>query len=126
MGTFISRGVLRRPGSGTLAVYRNRKGLNLPISGPPEPGLDTAPQPRHVALLGADYVGMKPTMHVAVGDHVSRGQLVFEDKKTPGVRFTAPAEGKVVAINRGDKRAFQSLVIQLSPAELGGSAVACK
>lgn len=105
-----------------MAVHKNRKGLNLPISGAPEPGLDNAPQPRHVALLGGDYVGMKPTMHVALGDHVSRGQLVFEDKKTPGVRFTAPAEGKVVAINRGDKRAFQSLVIELSPAELGGSA----
>jgi Na+-transporting NADH:ubiquinone oxidoreductase subunit A len=105
-----------------LALHRNRKGLDLPIAGAPEPTVDTARQPRRVALLGADYVGMKPTMHVQVGDAVRRGQLVFEDKKTPGVRYTAPAEGKVVAVNRGDKRAFQSLVIEVSQLELGGRA----
>jgi Na+-transporting NADH:ubiquinone oxidoreductase subunit A len=36
------------------------------------------------------------------------------------VRFTAPAEGQVTAINRGEKRAFQSLVIELSSAEQAG------
>ncbi len=105
-----------------MALHRNRKGLDLPISGSPETTVETAGQPRRVALLGADYVGMKPTMHVRAGDVVSRGQLVFEDKRTPGVRFTAPAEGKVVAVNRGDKRIFQSLVIELSSTELAGGA----
>lgn len=105
-----------------MALHKNRKGLDLPIAGAPEPTVDTARQPRRVALLGADYIGMKPTMHVQVGDTVRRGQLIFEDKKNPGVRFTAPAEGKVVAVNRGDKRAFQSLVIEVSQLELGGRA----
>lgn len=105
-----------------MALHKNRKGLDLPIAGAPEPTVDTARQPRRVALLGADYIGMKPTMHVQVGDTVRRGQLIFEDKKTPGVRFTAPAEGKVVAVNRGDKRVFQSLVIEVSQLELGGRA----
>jgi len=105
-----------------LALHKNRKGLDLPIAGAPEPSVDAARQPRYVALLGADYVGMKPTMHVQVGDSVRRGQLLFEDKKTPGVRYTAPADGKVAAVNRGDKRAFQSLVIELSQSELGGGA----
>lgn len=72
--------------------------------------------------MGDDYVGMKPTMHVREGDPVRRGQLVFEDKKTPGVRYTSPADGKVVAVNRGDKRRFLSLVIELSQSELGGGA----
>lgn len=105
-----------------MAVHKNRKGLDLPLTGAPEQRIDVAPQPKRVALLGDDYVGMKPTMHVREGDSVSRGQLVFEDKKTPGVRYTAPAEGKVVAVNRGDKRRFLSLVIELSGAELGGGA----
>lgn len=105
-----------------MGVHRNRKGLNLPIAGQPEPTVEQAGQPRRVALLGGDYVGMKPTMHVRPGDAVSRGQLLFECKKTPGVRYTAPADGKVVAINRGDKRSFESVVIELSGAELAGGA----
>lgn len=103
-----------------MGIHRNRRGLDLPITGQPDRAVEQAGQPRHVALLGGDYVGMKPTMRVQLGDVVSRGQLVFECKKTRGVRYTAPAEGKVVAVNRGDKRKFESLVIELSQAELAG------
>ena len=67
-----------------------------------------------VALLGHDYPTMKPRMHVKVGDTVKRGQLLFEDRKSEGVHFTAPGAGEIVAIHRGDKRAFQSLVIALN------------
>jgi len=105
-----------------LGVHRNRKGLDLPITGHPEQVIEQAGQPGRVALLGSDYVGMKPTMHVRTGDVVSRGQLLFECKKTVGVRYTAPAEGKVVAVNRGAKRKFESVVIELSQAELAGGA----
>ena len=70
--------------------------------------------------MADDYVGMKPTMRVAVGDDIRRGQLLFEDKKTPRVRYTAPASGKVTAINRGARRALQSVVIQLDQSELAG------
>ena len=59
-------------------------------------------------------------MHVAVGDDVCRGQVLFEDKKTPGVRFTAPGSGRVIAVHRGARRALQSVVIQLDTSELSG------
>jgi len=103
-----------------MGLHKTKKGLNLPITGGPEQVVENASQPRHVALLAADYVGMKPTMHVSVGDDVSRGQLLFEDKKTPRVRYTAPASGKVTAVNRGARRVLQSVVIQLDQAELAG------
>lgn len=63
---------------------------------------------------------MKPTMFAAVGDAVRRGQVLFEDKKAPGVRYTAPAGGTVTGIHRGDRRALQSVVIQLDATELAG------
>ena len=75
---------------------------------------------RRVALLADDYVGLRPTMHVAVGDDVRRGQLLFDDKKRPGVRFTSPAAGTVSAINRGDRRLFESVVVELSREEREG------
>jgi Na+-transporting NADH:ubiquinone oxidoreductase subunit A len=53
-------------------------------------------------------------MHVNEGDQVKRGQLLFEDRKAEGVRFTAPGAGTVKAVNRGEKRVFQSLVIELT------------
>ncbi len=103
-----------------MGLHKIKRGLRLPILGEPSQEIEAAKSPRRVALLGADYVGMRPTLHVKVGDTVRRGQLLFEDKKMPGVRYTSPAAGKVAAINRGDKRVFQSVVIELSRTEIEG------
>lgn len=103
-----------------MAVHRVKRGLGLPITGEPEQVIDRHHTPSRVALLADDYIGLRPTMHVAEGDLVRRGQLLFEDKKVPGVRHTAPGEGRVVAIHRGERRAFQSIVIELSTADRSG------
>lgn len=94
-----------------------KRGLDLPIAGAPEQRIEDAPPVRHVAILGSDYAGMKPTMEVREGDSVKLGQLLFTDKKTEGVRFTAPAAGEVVAINRGEKRRLLSVVIKVADNE---------
>ena len=94
-----------------------KKGLDLPITGAPEQRIEDAQPVRHVAILGTDYVGMKPTMEVQEGDKVKLGQLLFTDKKIDGVRFTAPAGGEVVAINRGEKRRLLSVVIKVDENE---------
>jgi Na+-transporting NADH:ubiquinone oxidoreductase subunit A len=93
------------------------RGLDLPIAGAPEQSIENARAVRSVAILGHDYVGMKPTMAVKEGDRVKLGQLLFEDKKTPGVIYTAPGAGVVREINRGDRRVFLSLVIDLDDTE---------
>ncbi|WP_066964088.1 Na(+)-translocating NADH-quinone reductase subunit A [Microbulbifer sp. Q7] len=90
-----------------------RRGLDLPISGAPEQVIHDGPAAKTVAVVGPDYNGMKPTMAVAEGDSVKLGQLLFTDKKTEGVRYTAPAAGRVVAINRGARRVLQSVVIEV-------------
>ncbi|MDT8406571.1 MAG: Na(+)-translocating NADH-quinone reductase subunit A [Methylococcales bacterium] len=90
-----------------------KKGLDIPISGAPEQRIDQAQAVTEVALLSADYEGMKPTMLVREGDQVKLGQPLFTDKKNPGVQFVSPGAGVVKAINRGEKRAFISLVIEL-------------
>tara|TARA_R110002153_G_scaffold124543_14_gene271094 strand:- start:10031 stop:11371 length:1341 start_codon:yes stop_codon:yes gene_type:complete len=89
------------------------KGLDLPIQGAPQQTIQDGNSVTRVAILGEEYIGMRPTMHVQEGDKVKKGQILFEDKKNPGVKFTAPAAGNVVAINRGAKRVLQSVVIQL-------------
>lgn len=94
-------------------MFRIRKGLDLPISGVPEQHVTTGASIHHVAIVGDDYVGMRPAMLVQEGDRVIKGQALFEDKKNPGVVFTAPASGTVVAIHRGERRVLQSVVIQI-------------
>lgn len=94
-------------------VIRIRKGLNVPIAGAPKQDVIENKTATSVALVASDYVGMRPTLEVNEGDRVKRGQLVFTDKKTIGVKYTAPASGIVTGINRGDKRRFLSLTIDV-------------
>jgi Na+-transporting NADH:ubiquinone oxidoreductase subunit A len=91
-----------------------KKGLDLPIAGGPKQVIEKGNEVKTVAVLGTEYVGMKPTMLVSEGDTVKLGQIIFTDKKNPGVNFTAPGAGKIKAINRGAKRALQSVVIELA------------
>lgn len=94
-------------------MIKIKRGLDIPIQGAPQQTIEDAPAARAVAVVGFDYPGMKPTMAVSEGDRVKLGQLLFEDKKNQGVRYTAPASGIVTAINRGAKRVLQSVVIEV-------------
>lgn len=101
-------------------MIKLKRGMDIPISGQPEQVIDDCASARSVALVGFDYEGMKPTMAVQVGDSVKKGQVLFTDKKNPGISFTAPAAGIIAAINRGARRALQSVVI-----DVDGDAAEC-
>lgn len=93
-----------------------RKGLDLPLAGAPVQAVDEGRHVGRVALLAADAVGLRPAFAVEPGTAVVRGQLLYEDRKLPGVRWTAPAAGTVEAIHRGARRAFASLVLRVDDA----------
>ncbi len=90
-----------------------RKGLDLPVAGPPAQEIHAARAVRTVAVLGADYIGLKPRLEVAEGDIVGLGAPIFAHKDTPDVKVTAPAAGRVRAINRGARRALISVEIEV-------------
>lgn len=89
------------------------KGLDIPISGTPEQVVREGNPVSQAALLGDDYLGLKPTMAVQPGDRVKTGQQLLSDRNNAGIAFTSPACGTVLAVNRGEKRRFVSLVIAL-------------
>ena len=89
------------------------KGLDLPIAGLPDRQRIDDVTVSRVAVMGEEYIGLRPSMAVKEGDKVVKGQLLFEDKKIPGVRFTAPASGTISAIHRGERRVLQSVVIDV-------------
>lgn len=108
-----------------------KRGLDLPIAGAPAQRIEAGRPVRSVAVVGFDYPTMKSTMAVQVGDRVKLGQILFSDKKSEGVHYTAPGAGVVSAVHRGEKRVLQSVVIDLegdeevtftsySPAQLDG------
>mgnify|MGYP003701393571 FL=1 len=92
-------------------MIRIKQGLDLPIAGKPEQVIHEGKPIHEVAVLGEEYVGMRPSMKVQEGEQVKKGQILFEDKKNAGVFFTAPASGTIKAIHRGEKRVLQSVVI---------------
>lgn len=102
------------PERGGGAAFDLKRGLDLPITGAPQgDGIEDGPTVASCAVVAADFVGLKPRMLVEEGDKVALGQPLFEDKRFEGVVFTAPAGGQVRAINRGARRALQSVVVQI-------------
>lgn len=95
-------------------MIKVKKGLDLPISGSPKQEVVETKTTSKVAVIGPDFHGMKPTMKVQVGDIVKMGQELFSDKKNPGVIFTSPVSGKILELNRGARRSFESIVIERS------------
>ena len=100
-----------------MKIFYIKKGLNIPVDGAPVQEITGTKSVNSVALIGDDYIGMKPSFHVKEGDHVKLGQLLFTDKRLPAVSYTSPGTGMIRAINRGEKRKFLSIVIELEDVE---------
>jgi len=98
-------------------LIRIKKGLDVPISGAPRQEISEGPPVSSVALLGQDYLGVRPTLLVEEGDRVKLGQPLFADRKRPEIVFTSPGSGVVGRISRGEKRALRSVVVELEGEE---------
>jgi len=94
-------------------MIKINKGLELPITGSPEQSISEGSPVSEVALLGEDYLGLKPSMHIRLEHKVKCGDLLWNDKNNQDIRFTAPASGTIKAINRGAKRKLLSVVIEI-------------
>ena len=62
-----------------------KRGLDLPVAGAPAQRIEAGRPVRSVALNGFDYPGMKPTLKGQGGERGKLGQVVFSDKKMPGI-----------------------------------------
>ena len=97
--------------------FHLKDGLNIPIQGRPEQSVHPGPSVRQVALSGRDYHGLKPKVLVSEGQQVKLGQPLFTDKQDPALLFTSPGTGTVIAVNRGARRALETIVIRLADNE---------
>ena len=104
-----------RLGEFKAAMNRVRiiKGLEVPMAGQPEQTIYRSANVASVALLGRDYVGLRPVMQVAEGEQVRLGQSLFVDRRDRRISFAAPGTGRIRAINRGSRRRLVSIVVDL-------------
>lgn len=104
-------------------VIQIRKGLELPIAGRPTGKPESSPRVHTIAVLGCDFPNSRTKVLVEAGAAVVRGQPVMQDRRDPRIIFTSPGAGLVEAVNRGERRSLESILIRLSDEELNASAV---
>ena len=97
-----------------MTITRTRRGLDIRIGGAPVQSIEPGPSIGSVAVLGADYVGLRPRVMVDVGDIVRPGQPLLSDRDDPAVIIPASAAGRITAVNRGKRRALESVVVEIS------------
>ena len=88
------------------------KGLNINLAGAPVKEMTAVKEAKLYALQPADFNGVTPKVVVKPEDTVKAGDALFVDKNCPELRFVSPVSGKVVAVNRGERRRLLSVVVE--------------
>ena len=96
-----------------MTKFSLKRGLNIPILGTPEQKIYDGKKPNTLAILGTDYLGLKPKMLIAEGAKVERGTPLFCHKDSPEIIFVSPCKGHIESINRGERRILLSVVIAI-------------
>ncbi|MBI5150379.1 MAG: Na(+)-translocating NADH-quinone reductase subunit A [Candidatus Omnitrophica bacterium] len=95
-----------------MAVFHIKQGRDIRLKGAAPKEVATAPLPQRAAVVPSDFKGVKASLRVKEGDPVKVGSPLFEDKHYPQLKVVSPVSGKVIAVNRGEKRALLDIVIE--------------
>ena len=103
-----------------MTVHVSRKGLDLPILGGPEPGIHDHDPPRHVAPSRRRRIRPAPNDARGGRRRSSPGAAPIGRQKDARCPFHVSWLRQMVASNRGERRAFQSVVLELASADRFG------
>ena len=92
-------------------MIKIKKGIDIHLVGEAKKEMKVY-EPALYAIKPHDFIGVVPKMHVAEGDDVKVGTVLFHDKNNESVFFTSPASGKVKAIVRGEKRVILQVIVE--------------
>lgn len=98
-------------------MIRIRRGLDIRLQGKADKIYLKAEKPGFYAVKPSDFKGLLPKLIVKPGDPVKAGSPLFYDKNNPEVKICSPVSGIVSAINRGERRVIQEVVIEASGSE---------
>ena len=85
-------------------VIKLHKGLDIHLQGKAEETKLNLKSNGKYALAPDDFEGVTPKVVVREGDTVRAGDALFVNKLYPEVRFASPVSGKVIAVERGERR----------------------
>ncbi len=91
-----------------------RRGLKLTLEGVPKGQVCTLPDPKTQALDLSVFSWLRFLLLKKVGDRVTIGEPLVEDKSCPGRVFVSPACGTIHEVRRGLKRQILSIVLVTS------------
>jgi Na+-transporting NADH:ubiquinone oxidoreductase subunit A len=91
-----------------------KRGLDIRITGTADRILAEEVDAALYGVKPVDFPGLIPKLNVKPGEMVSAGSPLFHDKIRPEIIFSSPVSGKVLAINRGDRRRLLEVVIEKS------------
>ena len=95
-----------------MIKHKLKKGYEIKLAGKTEKVVVDAELSKLYASQPPDYIGLKPRLEVEEGNAVKIGTPLYYDKLKPEIKFVSPASGKVVLINRGDRRAILEVVVE--------------
>jgi Na+-transporting NADH:ubiquinone oxidoreductase subunit A len=93
-------------------VTLRKQGYRFHLTGQPTTQVISLPDPSQFAILPEIIPHIKPRLHVAEGDSVRIGSVLFEDKRRPRIRFPSFAGGTVRRIQYGPRRVIQAIVVE--------------
>ncbi|MDR1357068.1 MAG: Na(+)-translocating NADH-quinone reductase subunit A [Tannerellaceae bacterium] len=93
-------------------VIKIKKGLDIHLKGKASGVLLTGKDSDTYAIVPGSYDGIVPKVVAKAGDKVKAGSVLMTDKNRPEIKFVSPVSGEVTAVNRGEKRKVQSIVVK--------------
>jgi len=92
-------------------LIKTKRGLDIQMSGIAQEVISNAMISAVIAIIPDHYRGITPKLVVKEGDMVKAGSPVFHDKTFDYMNFVAPISGKIIAVNRGERRKILSITI---------------
>jgi len=89
-----------------------KKGFDIRLDGIAQKKLAGTVSPVMFGVKPIDFPGLIPKLEVKPGVEVLAGTPLFHDKLRPEIKFTSPVSGKIVSVERGDRRKMLEVVIE--------------
>jgi len=89
-----------------------KKGFDIKLKGKADLTVGKAVEATRYAVKPTEFSGLKPKLSVKADDIVKAGTPIFFNKAQPEVKFTSPVSGKVVSVNRGERRRILEIEIE--------------
>lgn len=92
-------------------LIKTKRGLDIQLNGKAQEKTGNALISDVISIIPDHFRGITPKVVVKEGDEVKAGTPLFHDKIFADMNFVAPVSGKVLAVNRGERRKVLSIDI---------------